>query len=72
MSFLVEKTCWLNKSKFKSKFARGMNHFRLDCMLNKTIFISYKNASLNQEVWTHNTQFPAHQKIFLENILLSS
>ena len=26
-------TCWFNKSNFKSKFARGMNNFGLDCML---------------------------------------
>jgi len=31
-----EKTCWLNKSNCKSKFAWGMNNFRLNCMQDST------------------------------------
>lgn len=31
VSFLIKKkTCWLNKSNFKSEFARGMNNFGLE------------------------------------------
>lgn len=27
-----KNTCWLNKNNFKSKYARGVNNYRFDCL----------------------------------------
>lgn len=35
-----KNTCWLNKNNFKSKYARGVNNYRFDC-LSRSLSHSY-------------------------------